>query len=79
MARRRVADGARGGDGEVVLEVADAFCPWNEGRWRGTPAGTERTEAAADLRLDPTGLGSVYLGGFTLALVRRDLLNSSDI
>jgi predicted acetyltransferase len=58
-------------DGEIVLDVEDAFLPENAGRWRVTPSGTERTDDAADLRLDVTGLGSVYLGGFTFdALVR---------
>jgi predicted acetyltransferase len=58
---------ARGyaGDGEVVLDVRDPFCPWNEGRWRVAAAGTERTEAPADLALDVTALGCAYLGGFT--------------
>jgi len=37
----------------------------NAGRWRVTPSGAERTDGAADLRLDVTALGSVYLGGFT--------------
>jgi predicted acetyltransferase len=58
-------------DGEIVLDVEDAFMPENAGRWRVTPSGAERTADAADLRLDVTGLGSVYLGGFTFdALVR---------
>jgi predicted acetyltransferase len=52
-------------DGEIVLEVEDAFLPENAGRWRVTPSGAERTDGAADLRLDVTALGSVYLGGFT--------------
>jgi predicted acetyltransferase len=52
------------GEGEVVLEVTDEFLPENTGRWRVTPAGADRTEDAADLRLDVTGVGSVYLGGF---------------
>ena len=52
-------------DGEIVLEVADAFLPANAGRWRVTPSGAERTDDAADLQLDVTGVGSVYLGGFT--------------
>jgi len=50
------------GEGEVVLEVTDEFLPENTGRWRVTPAGADRTEDAADLRLDVTGVGSVYLG-----------------
>jgi predicted acetyltransferase len=55
----------------VVLEVADAFCPWNEGTWRVGADGASRTEEPADLRLDVTALGSVYLGGFTWAQLRR--------
>ena len=57
--------------GEIVLDVEDAFMPENAGRWRVTSSGAERTDDAADLQLDITGLGSVYLGGFTFdALVR---------
>jgi predicted acetyltransferase len=52
------------GEGEVVLQVEDELVPENAGRWRVSPEGVERTEAAADLRLDVTGVGSVYLGGF---------------
>lgn len=59
-------------DGEpVVLEVRDAFCPWNEGRWRVSAGGTERVEDEAGLRLDVRELGSVYLGGFTFAQLAR--------
>jgi predicted acetyltransferase len=54
-------------DGAIVLEVADAFLPENAGRWRVTPSGTERTDDAADLQLDVTAVGSVYLGGFTFS------------
>ena len=64
---------ARGylGEGELVLEVTDELLPENAGRWRVTPATAERTDDAADLRLDVTGVGSVYLGGFGFAdLVR---------
>jgi len=52
------------GDGEIVLDVADALLPENAGRWRVDGAGAERTTAAADLRLDVTSLAGVYLGGF---------------
>ena len=47
-------------DGDVVFEVRDPMCPWNEGRWsvRG-----ERTDAPADLALDVSTLGAAYLGG----------------
>jgi len=62
-------------DGELVLELADPFCPWNEGRWHVSAAGAERTDAGADLHLDATGLGSVYLGGFGFG----DLLRASRV
>jgi predicted acetyltransferase len=52
------------GDGEIVLEVTDELLPANAGRWRVSAAGAERAAAAADLKLDITGLGTVYLGGF---------------
>jgi predicted acetyltransferase len=59
------------GDDELVLDVTDAFCPWNEGRWRVAPGGAERTALAADLRIEVSALGSVYLGGFTFAELAR--------
>ncbi|MFF6779962.1 GNAT family N-acetyltransferase [Streptomyces sp. NPDC012510] len=56
---------------DVVFEVEDAFCPWNEGRWRltGDPKGAtcERTADAADLSLSVRELGAAYLGGVSLA------------
>lgn len=62
----------RMGAGEpVVIEVADAFCPWNAGRWRLGPAGAERVTADAELACDVTALGSVYLGGFSFRRLTR--------
>ena len=55
----------------VVLDVADAFCPWNEGRWRVGQGAVARTEDDAALRLDVSALGSVYLGGFTFGQLAR--------
>ncbi|WP_327729707.1 GNAT family N-acetyltransferase [Streptomyces sp. NBC_00487] len=56
---------------DVVFEVDDPFCPWNEGRWRliGDPKGAtcERTADAADLSLSVRELGSAYLGGVSLS------------
>lgn len=56
---------------DVVFEVADAFCPWNAGRWRlsGDAKGAvcERTSDAADLSLSVRELGAAYLGGTSLA------------
>jgi predicted acetyltransferase len=56
-----------------VFEVADAFAPWNEGRWKLAGGSCERTDDDADLRCDVTALGSVYLGGFTFAELQRGL------
>ncbi|MFF2525582.1 GNAT family N-acetyltransferase [Streptomyces liangshanensis] len=55
---------------DVVLEVEDAFCPWNEGRWRLTGdtkgATCVRTADQADLALSVRELGAAYLGGVSL-------------
>jgi predicted acetyltransferase len=61
---------ARGyaGEGEVVVEVSDAFCPWNDGRFALDGA---KTAAEPDLRLSVDALGCVYLGGFTFADLAR--------
>jgi predicted acetyltransferase len=53
-------------DPDVVLELADAFCPWNEGRHRLSGGGCERTDAEPDLALDAATLAAAYLGGTTL-------------
>ncbi|MWA11127.1 GNAT family N-acetyltransferase [Streptomyces sp. BA2] len=54
----------------LVLDVEDAFCPWNAGRWRLTGdlkgATCERTDEDADLALSVRDLGSAYLGGVSL-------------
>jgi predicted acetyltransferase len=59
--------------GSVVVEVADAFCPWNAGRWRVGDGGAKRTGDEPDLRCDVTALGAVYLGGFTWAQLAQAL------
>jgi predicted acetyltransferase len=59
------------GEGEVVVELTDGFRPENAGRWRIGGGGAERTDAAAGLALDVSGLGSVYLGGFSFAELVR--------
>ena len=55
----------------VVLELLDTLLPENAGRWRVSVDGVERTRAQADLRLDVSQLGSVYLGGFDFAGLAR--------
>jgi len=58
-------------DTQVVVELSDEFLPENAGRWRLGARGAERTDATAELALDVSGLGSVYLGGFSFSdLVR---------
>ncbi|MFJ5118381.1 sterol carrier protein domain-containing protein [Kitasatospora sp. NPDC088548] len=57
---------------ETVIEVEDAFCPWNTGRYllragAGRPALCERTDREAELALPVADLGSAYLGGTALA------------
>jgi len=60
---------------DVVLEVDDAFCPWNAGRWRLTTepadgafaATCERSDAAPDIACSAADLGAAYLGGTRLA------------
>ena len=56
---------------DVVFDVEDAFCPWNEGRWRLTGdakgASCKRTGEPADLALSVRELAAAYLGGASLA------------
>lgn len=58
-------------DGEVVIDVRDEFCPWNQARWRVASGSADRTTAPADLSLDAAALASTYLGGFTFEQLRR--------
>jgi predicted acetyltransferase len=53
------------GDGEVTLEID------GEGTWRVSAAGAEKVGGEGDIRLDIAQLGSVYLGGFSFAQLRR--------
>jgi predicted acetyltransferase len=58
----------RAGEGDVAIDVLDSFCPWNNGVHG---ADGSRASAGADLRLDVSDLGSVYLGGFTFGELWR--------
>ncbi|MFI0719903.1 GNAT family N-acetyltransferase [Streptomyces sp. NPDC021224] len=55
---------------DVVLDVEDAFCPWNSGRWRlsadASGAVCASTSDPADLALTARDLATAYLGGHTL-------------
>lgn len=57
---------------DVVLQVRDALCPWNDGRWRlraDAAAGPQctRTDDEPQLELDVRELGSLLAGGVTVA------------
>lgn len=58
---------AYAGEGRIVVEVRDASCPWNEGRWLLEGGEASRTEEPADLALDVDALGSAFLGGVSFA------------
>ena len=60
-------------DGSIVVDVRDAVCPWNEGRWKLEGGVAARTDAAADLALDVGALGSAYLGAVSFAQLRDGL------
>ena len=64
---------AYAGDGSVVFEVRDAFCPWNEGRWKLEAGAAERTDEPAELALDVDALGSAYLGAVPFVQLRDAL------
>lgn len=70
LAARRYASGGR-----IVVEVRDAFCPWNEGRYEvdGGPDGAScrLTDGAADLALTVNDLGAAYLGGSSFRQLHR--------
>jgi predicted acetyltransferase len=62
-------------DVDSVIEVEDSLCPWNNGRWRFTVKGGEaavaRTEDPADVSLDVAALGSAFLGGARLSVLKH--------
>jgi predicted acetyltransferase len=56
---------------QLVLEVTDSFCPWNEGCYRIEDGEISRAGGEADLRLDVRELASVFMGGFSFAQLAR--------
>jgi predicted acetyltransferase len=56
------ARGYGAGDG-IVLEVQDAFCPWNDGRYAVSAEGCRRADGEPDLVVPADALGACYLGG----------------
>jgi predicted acetyltransferase len=59
---------------DLVFEVRDRFCDWNDGRWHvwGHPAGAfcDRTDRDPDLVIDIEALSAAYLGGVSLAALQ---------
>jgi predicted acetyltransferase len=51
----------------VVIEVRDRLLPANDGRYRVSPDGAERTDAPADLTVPVDLLGAVYFGDTTFS------------
>ena len=66
LSGRAYADGP-----PLVLDLHDAYCPWNEGRWRIEAGEAARTDAEPDLSLDVQALASAFLGGFSFAELAR--------
>jgi predicted acetyltransferase len=64
---------AYGEGGPLVLDVRDAICEWNDGRWRLDGGTCERTDAEPDLVLDVSALGSAYLGAVSLTQLHEVL------
>jgi predicted acetyltransferase len=63
-------------DGRLVLEVADAFGPWNEGRYAleasaGEATVTAGTDAPADIACTVNEVAATYLGGITFRQLHR--------
>ena len=56
-----------------MLEVRDAVCEWNDGRWRLDGGECSRTEDEPDLALDVSALGSAFLGGISFAQLHAAL------
>jgi len=62
------------GDGTpLVLEIRDAVCDWNDGRWKLDNCACERTDEEPDLALDVSALGSAYLGAVSFDQLRGAL------
>ncbi len=64
---------AYGEGGPLVLEVRDAICGWNDGRWRLEDGACDRTDEEPDLALDVSALGSAYLGAVSFAQLHEAL------
>jgi predicted acetyltransferase len=68
-----LAGRAYGDGGPLVLEVRDAVCEWNDGRWRLDAGECARTDEEPHLALDVAALGSAYLGAVSFRELREAL------
>ncbi len=57
--------------GEVSIGVTDPLVDRNNGTWRVSAAGAERTSDSPDLAVDIATLSATYLGGTVVAVARR--------
>jgi predicted acetyltransferase len=57
-------------DGSIVIDVRDAMCPWNEGRWKLDGGTAARTDEPAELALDVDALASAYMGAVSFSELR---------
>lgn len=56
---------------QLVLEVVDSFCPWNDDCYRIEEGEVSRAKDGADLRLEVRELASAFMGGFSFAQLAR--------
>ena len=68
-----LAGRAYGEGGPLVLEVRDAVCEWNDGRWKLDGGECSRTDEEPDLALDVSALGSAFLGAVPFEQLRAAL------
>jgi len=65
-------------EGRLILELEDASCPWNRGRFEleGGPGGAtcRPSTRQPDLELTANELGAVYLGGVSFRTLARSSL-----
>ncbi len=63
-------------DGQVVIQLADEFCPWTQGNYElrvdsHGRATCEKTEQNPDITLPVASLGAIYMGAHYLADLQR--------
>ena len=72
---RALSERSYGEPFEVVIEVADAVCPWNAGRWAlrwdESTATCARTSLPAAIELGAADVGAAYLGATRLEVLAR--------